>query len=118
MTIASYKPSEIRKFIVGVVGALTILVVEVLDQFAEFIPANVAGWLTVGVGFATAVGVYLTKNAAVIDSLDGGLVGRTAEQIKSQLDDIARAIEDGKNIRVKVERPSTEFDGNIGSSGD
>ena len=70
MTIASYKPSEIRKFIVGLVGAITLLVIQALEEFAEFIPANVAGWLTVGVGFATAVGVYLTKNAAVIDSLD------------------------------------------------
>ena len=70
MTIASYKPSEIRKFIVGIVGAFTILFVELLDQFAEFIPADVAGWISTVVAFATAVGVYLTKNAAVIDSLD------------------------------------------------
>lgn len=71
MTIASYKPSEIRKFIVGLVGAITLLVVQALEEFAEFIPADVAGWLTVAVGFATAVGVYLTKNAATIDRLDG-----------------------------------------------
>ena len=116
MTIASYKPSEIRKFIVGIVGAFIVLAVSLTGEFASFLPAEAATWISTGVAFATAVGVFLTKNAAVIDSLDGGLVGRTAEQIKSQLDDIARAIEDGKNIRVKVERPSTEFDGNIGPS--
>jgi len=70
MTIASYKPSEIRKFVVGVVGALTILAVSLTGEFASFLPAEAASWISTVVAFATAVGVYLTKNAAVIDGLD------------------------------------------------
>ena len=70
MTIASYKPSEIRKFIVGIVGAFTVLAVSLTGEFASFLPAEAANWISTVVAFATAVGVYLTKNAAVIDSLD------------------------------------------------
>ncbi|MDT0223458.1 hypothetical protein [Gordonia sp. AC31] len=70
MTIASYRPSEIRKFIVGLVGAFTVLAVSLTGEFAAFLPAEAATWISTGVAFATAVGVFLTKNAAVIDSLD------------------------------------------------
>lgn len=105
MTIAGYKPSEIRKFIVAAVGAITILIVEVLDQFADFIPANVAGWITTGVAFATTVAVYLTRNALIIDTLDseeitGVLVDTTAERINTKLDEVIRAVQEGKHVVV------------------
>ncbi|QDH93360.1 membrane protein [Gordonia phage Sekhmet] len=108
MSIAGYKPSQIRKFIVGVVGALTILLVEVLDQFAEFIPADVAGWITTGLAFATATAVFLTKNAKVIDVLDGEqiegvLVDTTAERITAKLDELISAVKDGGELNVTVE---------------
>ncbi|QFP96993.1 membrane protein [Gordonia phage Thimann] len=108
MTIAGYKPSEIRKFIVAAIGAITILIVEVLDQFADFIPANVAGWITTGVAFATTVAVFLTKNAKVIDVLDGEqiegvLVDTTAERITAKLDELISAVKHGGDINVTVE---------------
>ena len=70
MTIASYKPSEIRKFIVGIVGAFIVLAVSLTGEFASFLPAEAATWTTTVVAFAPAVGVFPTTNAAVIDSLD------------------------------------------------
>ena len=107
MKLFGYKPSEIRKFIVGVTGALVVLAVSLTGEFAAFLPAEAASWIGTGVAFATAVGVFLTKNAAVIDGLDGGLVVPASVAAAASrdvgLDELIRAVKDGKNIHVNVD---------------
>lgn len=109
MKLFGYKPSEIRKFLVGVTGALVVLAVSLMGEFAAFLPAEAASWIGTGVAFATAVGVFLTKNAAVIDGLDGGLVvpasvaAAASRDVGQKPDELIRAVKDGKNIHVNVD---------------
>lgn len=67
MTIAGYKPSQIRKAIIAVIGAVVIIANSVLAEFAEYIPQEAAAWVTSAVAFVTAVSVFLVKNATIID---------------------------------------------------
>lgn len=61
-----YKPSQVRKAIVAVVGALLMAAV----QFGPFIPDSAQPTVTTVVAFLTAVSVFLVRNAGLIDAGD------------------------------------------------
>lgn len=69
-----YTIPQIRKAIVAWTGFGVMLANEALTEFVEYIPEDASRWVTVGVGFATAVGVFLTRNAAVIDDAGDGRI--------------------------------------------
>lgn len=58
-----------RKAVVAGIGAGLVLVTSAVAEFSDFIPADGARWINVGVAAVTAVSVYLVKNATVIDNL-------------------------------------------------
>jgi hypothetical protein len=68
MKLGKYSIPEVRKFLVAASGILVILLNSALDEFAAYLPDPVPGVITTVVGIATAVGVFLTKNAPVIDA--------------------------------------------------
>lgn len=70
MTLFGYKPSQIRKFVVAVLGAVVLILTQVLTAGADVIPASWGAWISTVVAVATAAGVYLARNATMIDSLD------------------------------------------------
>jgi hypothetical protein len=61
--------SEYRKAVVAGIGTGLVLVNSALTEFANWIPAEASVVVTGVLGFATAVSVYLTKNAETIDGL-------------------------------------------------
>ena len=68
MKIGKYTVPEVRKFLVAASGILVILLNSALEEFAPYFPDPVPGVITTVAGIATAVGVFLTKNATLIDS--------------------------------------------------
>ena len=70
MKVFGYKPSQIRKFVVAVLGAVVLILTQVLTAGADVIPASWGAWISTVVAVATAAGVYLARNASMIDSLD------------------------------------------------
>lgn len=68
MKIGRYTIPEVRKFLVAASGILVILLNSALAEFADYLPEPVPGVITTIVGIATAVGVFLTKNAPLIDA--------------------------------------------------
>ena len=68
MKLGKYSIPEVRKFLVAASGILVILLNSALDEFAAYLPDPVPGVITTVVGIATAVGVFLTKNAPLIDA--------------------------------------------------
>lgn len=46
-----------------------------LAEFADYVPEGTAKWVNLVIGGATAVAVYLTKNAPVIDDMADGRIG-------------------------------------------
>jgi hypothetical protein len=65
-----YTIPQVRKTVVAFLGAFVLIVTAVSSQFATVLPASWAGGITIAVAAATALGVFLTKNAPVIDALD------------------------------------------------
>lgn len=70
MKLFGYKPSQIRKFVVAVLGAVVLILTQILTTGADVIPASWGAWISTVVAVATAAGVYLARNASMIDSLD------------------------------------------------
>lgn len=64
-----YSIPQLRKTVVALLGAAVLIVTAISSQFATVLPASWAAWITIGVSAATALGVFLTKNAPVIDAL-------------------------------------------------
>ncbi|AEV52248.1 hypothetical protein [Nocardia phage NBR1] len=69
-----YTVPQVRKAIVAWTGFGAIIANEALTEFAEYIPEDASRWVTAGIGFVTAVGVFLTRNAAVIDDAGDGRI--------------------------------------------
>lgn len=74
MKFLGYKPSEIRKTIVAVLGLVLVLAPQLISFLNDLAP-GVALALSSAVGVVTVVSVFLTKNAAVIDDFDDGRFG-------------------------------------------
>ncbi|AEL98191.1 hypothetical protein PBI_BIGNUZ_28 [Mycobacterium phage BigNuz] len=70
MKIGKYTPSQIRKAIVAVAGAIGLLATSFLEDFVGLIPDSWSGPVTWVIGVAIALGVFLTKNAPLIDAAD------------------------------------------------
>lgn len=70
MKIGGYSISQVRKAVVAGVGALVMLIVTIPQIFGEWLPEGAVYWINVVVGVLTAIGVFLTRNAPVIDKLD------------------------------------------------
>ena len=70
MTLFGYKPSQIRKALVAVLGAVVMILTQVLASTTGVLPASWAAWITTVAATCTAAGVFLAKNAPLIDSLD------------------------------------------------
>ena len=71
MKLGKYTPSQIRKFLVAISGTLALLLTSFLEEFVGIIPetwANPINWV---IGALTAVGVFLTRNADLIDNAPG-----------------------------------------------
>ena len=68
MKIGKYSIPEIRKFIVAGAGLAGLLLTSFLEEFVGVIPESWSGPVTWLIGAVTAVGVFLTKNAPVIDA--------------------------------------------------
>ncbi len=66
----SYRPSEIRKLGVAAAAAVGTLATSAVETFTTWIPAGWAGPITSGIAFVGAIGVFLTKNAPLIDATD------------------------------------------------
>lgn len=67
MTVA-----QVRKAIVASVGAIVILVVAVPEIFGEWLSPEVTAWIVSIAAVLIAIGVYLVKNAHVIDKIGTG----------------------------------------------
>lgn len=63
------KVSEYRKAVVAAIGVGLTLVSSALDTFGLYLSPEVTNVVTGVVAVATAVGVFLTKNAETIDTL-------------------------------------------------
>ena len=70
MKIGKYTVPQIRKGIVAGSGAVAILALSAVETFTDFLPPAATGALTSLAGIATAVGVFLTRNAELIDAAD------------------------------------------------
>lgn len=73
MTLFGYKPSQVRKTLIVALGALVLILTQVLASGASILPDKAAVAITVVVGAATTAGAFLVKNAAMIDGLDNGI---------------------------------------------
>lgn len=69
MKIGKYTIPEVRKFLIAAAGLLALLGSSFLEEFTGLIPPDWSGPVTWFIGAATAVGVFLTKNADIIDSV-------------------------------------------------
>ena len=68
-----YSVAQTRKAVVAAIGSGVILANSALAEFANYLPTGTSNWVNVGVGVATAVSVFLVKNAPIIDSVDNYL---------------------------------------------
>lgn len=68
MKIGKYTVPEIRKFLVAATGLIALLASSFLEEFTGVIPEDWSGPVTWLIGAATALGVFLTKNAGLIDA--------------------------------------------------
>lgn len=77
MLIAGYTLPQIRKAIVSFAGLVALTGSALLDEYTDVWPAGLTKWIAVAVGAAVAIGVFLTRNAKVIDSAGdaGSVVG-------------------------------------------
>lgn len=65
-----YRPSEIRKALVALTGAVGILATQAVAHFTPWLSPEIASEISSFAGFVTTVGVFLVRNAAPIDLLD------------------------------------------------
>ena len=70
MKLGRYTVPEVRKFLVAAFGSIALLATSFLEEFVGVIPADWGGPITWVISAATAAGVFLTKNAPVIDAFD------------------------------------------------
>lgn len=70
MKIGKYTPSQIRKFAVAGVAAVGTLATSAVETFTTWIPAGWTGPIASGIALVGAIGVFLTKNAPLIDAAD------------------------------------------------
>ena len=70
MKIGKYTPSQIRKGIIAGSGAVVVLATSAVDTFTDVLPPQVSAAITGVASIATALGVYLTRNAPIIDAAD------------------------------------------------
>ena len=70
MMIGKYKPSQIRKTIVASCGAIGILGTQAVAAFTPWLSQDLAAAATSVIGIITTIGVFLVKNAKLIDSAD------------------------------------------------
>lgn len=70
MKLFGYKPSQIRKALVAALGAVVLILTQILTTGADVIPTSWGAWISTAIPVATAAGVYLARNATMIDSLD------------------------------------------------
>ncbi|OMC04165.1 hypothetical protein A5733_22075 [Mycobacterium sp. NS-7484] len=70
MKIGKYTPSQIRKFAVAGVAAIGTLATSAVETFTTWIPAGWVGPIASGIAFVGAIGVFLTRNAPIIDAAD------------------------------------------------
>jgi len=68
MKLGKYTVPQIRKFLIAISGTVALLLTSFLEEFVGVIPESWSGPVTWLIGAATAVGVFLTKNAPVIDA--------------------------------------------------
>ena len=70
MRIGKYRPSQIRKAIVAGSAVAATLATSAVETFTTWIPDGATTPIASGIAFLGAVGVFLTKNAPLIDSAD------------------------------------------------
>lgn len=70
MKIGKYTVSQIRKTVVAGVGLVAVLATSFIEEFTGLIPDDWAKPVTWVISTLTAVGVFLTKNAPLIDAAD------------------------------------------------
>lgn len=70
MKIGKYSISQIRKTIVAGTAVVGALATSAVETFTTWIPQGWAGPIASGIAFIGAVGVFLTKNAPLIDAAD------------------------------------------------
>ena len=68
MKIGKYTIPEVRKAIVAACGVVALLATSFLEEFTGLIPDSWSGPVTWVIGAVTALGVFLTKNAVLIDT--------------------------------------------------
>lgn len=70
MRIGKYTVSQVRKAVVAGTAAVGALATSAVDVFTDWIPAGAAGPIASGIAFVGAIGVFLTRNAPLIDAAD------------------------------------------------
>lgn len=68
--VGKYTVRQIRKFIVAASGLIGLLLTSFLEDFVGVIPADWGGPITWAIGALAAVGVFLTRNAELIDNAE------------------------------------------------
>lgn len=64
--------AQVRKAIVAGVSAASILAVSALEVGAEWISEDVSAWVSGAIAVVGAIGVYLVRNAPIIDKIGTG----------------------------------------------
>lgn len=67
MNIAPY-----RKFVVALLGAAIIIADELVAHFGQWWGEVTTGWITGIVAVVTAIGVFLVRNAPLLDTISTG----------------------------------------------
>lgn len=68
MKIGKYTIPQIRKAIVAATGLVALLATSFLEEFVGIIPDSWTGPISWVIGLVTTVGVFLFKNAEIIDT--------------------------------------------------
>lgn len=68
MKLGKYTVSEVRKFLVAFSGLAALLLTSFLEEFVGIIPETWVSPINWVIGAVTAAGVFLTKNAPIIDA--------------------------------------------------
>lgn len=66
----AYTPSQLRKFGVALLAALGTLLSSAAEVFAPWLPHGAGAFLASAIALAGAVGVFLVRNAPLIDAAD------------------------------------------------
>lgn len=69
MKIGPYSPSQIRKAIVAFAGAIVLLGTSALEIFTPYMSEGVYASVVSIIGVVVAVGVFLVRNAPVLEDL-------------------------------------------------